>query len=153
MIMVLECVYAMQDSIDQETIACREHLVELIVSEKLMDLANAYQDLPTSMEFALNVHREHSGALLQIDVFLFVDKTQLTLLLLTPVYASVVLVLWVAFARFAQLTTSSAMATVLLAPSTLTITLRLEIATAIMGSLLISLESVPKNAILTKFMT
>lgn len=56
-----------------------------------MDLANAYLDLPTTMESALNVLLEPSGALLQTDASLFVDKTQLTLPLQTLVYASAVL--------------------------------------------------------------
>lgn len=57
------------------------------MSEGLMDLANACLDLPTTMESALNVLLELSGALLQTDASSSVDKTQPTLPLLTPVYA------------------------------------------------------------------
>ena len=79
MIMVLEFVSAKLDLLKLMVNVSQELHVKPIKLELLMEAVVASQDLPTIMEFALNVLLEPSGVLPQTNVSSFVDKTQLTM--------------------------------------------------------------------------
>ena len=83
-IMELESVFVTLDSTCQEINAFKELLVMPTVKELLMEDANVFLASLAITEFALNVLQELSGAQHHQNAFLFVDKTQLTQLLLRP---------------------------------------------------------------------
>ena len=67
-----------QDSPELTATASLENLAEPTKSELLMEVAAASKDSPTTMEYALNVLLELSGAPLPTNVSSSVVKTQLT---------------------------------------------------------------------------
>ena len=99
MIMDLESVFVRLDSLKLLENAFLENLAEPTKSELLMEVASVLMDSPTTMEFALNVLPELSGALPHKNASSFVVKTQL--MMSKPRNACVLkdLVLWVEFVK------------------------------------------------------
>lgn len=82
LIMESEFVFVTLDFTCQEINVFKELLVMPTAKELLMEDANVFLDSPAIMEFALNVLQELFGAQHHQNAFLFVDKTQLTQMLL-----------------------------------------------------------------------
>lgn len=150
MIMDLEFASARLDSLKLMENAFPENPAEPTKSELLMEVANVFKDSPTTMESALNVLPELSGALPQENASSFAVRTQLMMSKPRSACALKDSVSWVEFVKPAPQTTSSAMDTASLAQSTPDSTQHQETAIASAVSTPINSESALRNATPTK---